>query len=47
MTGALLTCQGERRAVVALRGQGTINDEVMNRVQRDIDLEFARLDFER
>jgi CPA1 family monovalent cation:H+ antiporter len=39
--------EAERQAVVALRGEGTINDEVMNRVQRDIDLEFARLDFER
>jgi CPA1 family monovalent cation:H+ antiporter len=34
----------ERSAVVALRNQGYINDEVMNRVQRDIDLEDSRLD---
>jgi CPA1 family monovalent cation:H+ antiporter len=34
----------ERRAVVELRRQGRINDEVMNRVQRDLDLEDARLD---
>jgi monovalent cation/hydrogen antiporter len=34
----------ERQAVVALRRQGRINDEVMNRVQRDLDLEDARLD---
>ena len=34
----------ERRAVVELRRQGRINDAVMNRVQRDLDLEDARLD---
>jgi monovalent cation/hydrogen antiporter len=34
----------ERRAVVELRRQGRINDEVMNLVQRDLDLEDARLD---
>jgi CPA1 family monovalent cation:H+ antiporter len=34
----------ERGAVVSLRNQGLINDEVMNRVQRDIDLEASRLD---
>ena len=34
----------ERRAVVELRRQGRINDEIMNLVQRDIDLEDARLD---
>jgi monovalent cation/hydrogen antiporter len=34
----------ERRAVVELRRQGRINDMVMNRVQRDLDLEDARLD---
>jgi CPA1 family monovalent cation:H+ antiporter len=34
----------ERSAVVALRNAGLINDEVMNRVQRDIDLEASRLD---
>ena len=34
----------ERRAVVELRRAGRINDEVMNRVQRDLDLEDARLD---
>jgi CPA1 family monovalent cation:H+ antiporter len=35
----------ERQAVVELRRQGRINDTVMNRVQRDLDLEDARLDF--
>jgi Na+/H+ antiporter len=34
----------ERQAVVGLRREGRINDEVMNRIQRDLDLEDARLD---
>ena len=34
----------ERQAVVELRRQGRINDQVMNRVQRDLDLEDARLE---
>ena len=34
----------ERQAVVALRNEGTITEEVMQRVQRDIDLEDSRLD---
>jgi Na+/H+ antiporter len=34
----------ERDEVVSLRRNGYINDDVMNRVQRDIDLEAARLD---
>ena len=34
----------ERDAVVALRNQGVIDDAVMHRVQRDLDLEAARLD---
>ena len=34
----------ERRAVVELRRNGRINDDVMNVVQRDLDLEDARLD---
>ena len=34
----------ERHAVLALRNQGTITEEVMQRVQRDIDLEDSRLD---
>ena len=34
----------ERRAVVELRRQGRIDDAVMNRIQRDFDLEDARLD---
>jgi CPA1 family monovalent cation:H+ antiporter len=38
----ILAAQGE--AVVDLRRQGPINDDVMNRIQRDFDLEDARLD---
>jgi Na+/H+ antiporter len=34
----------EREAVVDLRRQGVINDQVMNRIQRDLDLEDARLE---
>jgi CPA1 family monovalent cation:H+ antiporter len=34
----------ERRAVVELRRIGRINDSVMNRIQRDLDLEEARLE---
>jgi CPA1 family monovalent cation:H+ antiporter len=34
----------ERQAVLALRNDGTITEEVMQRVQRDIDLEDSRLD---
>jgi hypothetical protein len=36
----------ERGAVVALRNQGKISDEVMQRVERDLDLEDSRLDVE-
>jgi CPA1 family monovalent cation:H+ antiporter len=36
--------EAERGAVVALRNAGLIDDAVMNRVQRDIDLEASRLD---
>jgi CPA1 family monovalent cation:H+ antiporter len=34
----------ERQAVIALRNDGVITEEVMQRVQRDIDLEDSRLD---
>ncbi len=34
----------ERGAVHALRNQGKISEDVMNRVQRDLDLEDSRLD---
>ncbi|MGZ4335143.1 MAG: Na+/H+ antiporter, partial [Gaiellaceae bacterium] len=36
--------EAERAAVVALRNEGVITEEVMHRVQRDIDLEDLRLD---
>ena len=36
--------EAERGAVNALRNQGVITEEVMQRVQRDIDLEDSRLD---
>ena len=34
----------ERAALLSLRNEGVINDTVMQRVQRDLDLETARLD---
>ena len=34
----------ERHAVVELRNTGEISDEVMRRVERDLDLEDSRLD---
>jgi CPA1 family monovalent cation:H+ antiporter len=34
----------ERRAVVEMRNTGEISDEVMRRVERDLDLEVSRLD---
>ena len=34
----------ERGAVLALRNEGKISDEVMQRVERDLDLEYSRLD---
>jgi CPA1 family monovalent cation:H+ antiporter len=36
--------EAERSAVVALRNEGRISDEVMRRVERDLDLEDSRLD---
>ncbi|HET7044460.1 MAG TPA: Na+/H+ antiporter [Gaiellaceae bacterium] len=36
--------EAERGKVVELRRRGFINDDVMNRVQRDLDLEVERLD---
>jgi monovalent cation/hydrogen antiporter len=36
--------EAERQAVLALRNEGVITEEVMQRVQRDIDLEASRLD---
>jgi CPA1 family monovalent cation:H+ antiporter len=37
----------ERDAVLSLRREGVVSDDVMNRVLRDIALEDVRLDFER
>ena len=34
----------ERQAVLRLRNEGVITEDVMQRVQRDIDLEDLRLD---
>jgi CPA1 family monovalent cation:H+ antiporter len=36
--------EAERQAVLLLRNDGVITEEVMQRVQRDIDLEDLRLD---
>ena len=36
--------EAERNAVVGLRNEGVITEDVMQRVQRDIDLEVQRLD---
>ncbi len=33
----------ERRTAIRLRNQGVINDEVLNRIERDLDLEETRL----
>lgn len=33
----------ERRAVIALRDDGTISDEVLHRIERDLDLEETRI----
>jgi Na+/H+ antiporter len=35
--------EAEREAIVALRNAGEINEEVMHRIERDLDLEHARL----
>jgi hypothetical protein len=37
----------QRQALTALRHEGRISDEVMRRIQRELDLEEARLDFVR
>jgi monovalent cation/hydrogen antiporter len=36
--------EAERSAIVALRNEGRIAEEVMHRLQRDLDLEDSRLD---
>ena len=34
----------EREAVIQLRDEGTINDEVLRRLEREIDLEELRME---
>jgi hypothetical protein len=36
--------EGEREALVSLRDQGVIGDDVLRRVQRDLDLETMLLE---
>jgi CPA1 family monovalent cation:H+ antiporter len=36
--------EAERHAIVELRNTGEISDEVMRRIERDLDLEVSRLD---
>jgi CPA1 family monovalent cation:H+ antiporter len=36
--------EAQRRAIVELRNQGRINDDVMHRIERDLDLEDSRLE---
>ncbi|MDO8187444.1 Na+/H+ antiporter [Conexibacter sp. JD483] len=38
--------EAERAEVIRLRDEGVINDEVLRRIQRDLDFEDARLDVE-
>jgi monovalent cation/hydrogen antiporter len=38
-----LALDQERRTIIQLRNQDVINDEVLRRIQRDIDLAEARL----
>jgi monovalent cation/hydrogen antiporter len=39
-----LALDAEREEIVRLRNQGRISDEIMHRVERDLDLEDTRLD---
>ena len=39
--------EAQRDALFQLRREGLIGDEVLRRVERDLDLEFTRLDAER
>jgi monovalent cation/hydrogen antiporter len=39
-----LALDAERQEIVSLRNQGRINDTIMHRVERDLDLEDTRLD---
>ena len=44
ISGSGRNCSAERQAVLDLRQEGRISDEVMRRLERDLDLEIARLD---
>ena len=37
----------QHQALTRLRNEGRISDEVMRRIERELDLEEARLDYER
>ena len=37
------TLREERRTILQIRNEGVINDEVLRRIQRDLDLAEARL----
>ena len=39
--------EAQRDAIIDLRREGRISDDAMRRIERDLDLEDARLDFER
>ena len=39
--------EAQRDALISLRRDGRISDDTMRRIERDLDLEDARLDFER
>ncbi len=39
--------EAQRDALISLRREGRISDDTMRRIERDLDLEDARLDFER
>jgi CPA1 family monovalent cation:H+ antiporter len=39
--------EAQRDALIGLRREGAISDDTMRRIERDLDLEDARLDFER
>jgi hypothetical protein len=39
--------EAQRDALIALRREGAIGDDTIWRIERDLDLEDARLDFER
>jgi monovalent cation/hydrogen antiporter len=36
--------EAERAEIIRLRNQGKINDEIMRRIERDLDLEDTRLE---